>query len=42
MQPEEYLAQIKKTEEDLKNEWKPDAVKRVKMNLMVLPKIAEA
>lgn len=41
MQPEEYLAQIKKTEEDLKNEWKPDAVKRVKMNL-ILPKIAEA
>ncbi|MFA7193709.1 MAG: trigger factor [Candidatus Paceibacterota bacterium] len=41
MNPEEYLAQIKKTEEDLKNEWRPDAVKRVKMNL-VLPKIAEA
>jgi FKBP-type peptidyl-prolyl cis-trans isomerase (trigger factor) len=41
MDPEEYLTQIKKTEEDLRNEWKPDAVKRVKMNL-VLPKIAEA
>lgn len=41
MNPEEYLTQIKKTEEDLKNEWRPDAVKRVKMNL-VLPKIAEA
>jgi FKBP-type peptidyl-prolyl cis-trans isomerase (trigger factor) len=41
MQPEEYLAQIKKTEEDLKKEWRTDAVKRVKMNL-ILPKIAEA
>ena len=41
MNPEEYLVQIKKTEEDLKNEWKPDAIKRVKMNL-VLPKIADA
>jgi len=41
MDPQEYLTQIKKTEEDLKNEWKPDAVKRVKMNL-VLPKISEA
>lgn len=41
MKPEDYLAQIKKTEEDLKKEWKPDAVKRVKMNL-ILPKIAEA
>ncbi len=40
MKPEDYLAQIKKTEEDLKKEWRPDAVKRVKMNL-VLPKIAE-
>ncbi len=40
MQPEEYLAQIKKTEEDLKKEWKTDAAKRVKMNL-ILPKIAE-
>ncbi|MBP9763472.1 MAG: hypothetical protein KBD10_01870 [Candidatus Pacebacteria bacterium] len=41
MEPEEYLLQIKKTEEDLKKEWRPDAVKRVKMNL-VLPKIADA
>lgn len=40
MKPEDYLAQIKKTEEDLKKEWQTDAVKRVKMNL-VLPKIAE-
>lgn len=41
MNPEDYLAQIKKTEEDLKKEWKVDAVKRVKMNL-ILPLIAEA
>jgi FKBP-type peptidyl-prolyl cis-trans isomerase (trigger factor) len=41
MKPEDYLAQIKKTEEDLKKEWHTDAVKRVKMNL-ILPKIAEA
>lgn len=41
MQPDEYLAQIKKTEDDLKKEWRTDAVKRVKMNL-ILPKIAEA
>ncbi len=41
MTPEDYLAQIKKTEEDLKKEWRTDAVKRVKMNL-ILPKIAEA
>jgi FKBP-type peptidyl-prolyl cis-trans isomerase (trigger factor) len=40
MEPEEYLKEIKKTEEDLKKEWKPDAEKRVKMNL-ILPKIAE-
>jgi len=41
MKPEDYLAQIKKTEEELKKEWHTDAVKRVKMNL-ILPKIAEA
>ncbi|MDA8611479.1 hypothetical protein N9L18_01275, partial [Candidatus Pacebacteria bacterium] len=41
MNPEEYLKQIGKTEDDLKKEWKPDAVKRSKMNL-ILPKIAEA
>lgn len=41
MKPEDYLAQIKKTEEELKKEWHTDAVKRVKMNL-ILPQIAEA
>lgn len=41
MTPEDYLKELKKTEEDLKNEWRPDAVKRAKMNL-ILPKIAEA
>lgn len=38
---EEYLKTIKKTEDDLRKEWKTDAEKRVKMNL-ILPKIAEA
>ena len=36
---EEYLGQIKKSEDDLKKEWHTDAVKRAKMNL-ILPKIA--
>ena len=36
---EDYLKEIKKTEEELKDEWKADAEKRAKMNL-VLPKIA--
>jgi FKBP-type peptidyl-prolyl cis-trans isomerase (trigger factor) len=36
---EDYLKEIKKTEEELKKEWKVDAEKRSKMNL-VLPKIA--
>jgi FKBP-type peptidyl-prolyl cis-trans isomerase (trigger factor) len=36
---EDYLKEIKKTEEDLKKEWRTDAEKRAKMNL-VLPKIA--
>ncbi|MCB9805762.1 hypothetical protein H6775_01215 [Candidatus Nomurabacteria bacterium] len=40
MKYEDYLNAIKKTEEDLKKEWKTDAEKRVKMNL-ILPKIAE-
>lgn len=37
---EEYLGTIKKTEEDLKTEWKEDAVKRAKMNV-ILPQIAQ-
>lgn len=41
MSPEDYLKELKKTEEDLKNEWRADALKRAKMNL-ILPKIAEA
>lgn len=41
MNPEDYLKEIKKTEDDLKKEWKSDAEKRSKMNL-ILPKIAEA
>lgn len=36
---EEYLGTIKKTEEELKTEWKDDAVKRAKMNV-ILPQIA--
>lgn len=36
----EYLKQIKKTEEDLKKDWQADALKRVKIDL-VLPKIAQ-
>lgn len=36
---EDYLAQINKKEEDLMKEWRPDAIKRTKMNL-ILPKIA--
>jgi trigger factor len=39
MKPEDYLASIKKTEEDLRNEWKPEAEKRAKMNI-VLAEIA--
>lgn len=39
MEPEDYLKEIKKTEKDLRNEWRTDAEKRAKMNL-VLPKIA--
>lgn len=37
---DEYLGTIKKTEEDLKTEWKEDAVKRAKMNV-ILPQIAQ-
>lgn len=36
---EDYLKEIKKTEEDLKKDWDTDARKRAKMNL-ILPKIA--
>jgi FKBP-type peptidyl-prolyl cis-trans isomerase (trigger factor) len=36
---EEYLGAIKKTEDELKTEWKEDATKRAKMNV-VLPQIA--
>lgn len=36
---EEYLATIKKTEDELKAEWRDDAVKRAKMNI-ILPQIA--
>jgi FKBP-type peptidyl-prolyl cis-trans isomerase (trigger factor) len=39
MSPEDYMKEIKKTEDDLKKEWEVDAKKRVKMN-MILPKIA--
>jgi len=38
---EDYLTQIKKTEDDLKKDWRPDAIKRVKTDL-ILPKIAKA
>ena len=36
---DDYLKEIKKTKEDMLKEWRPDAVKRVKMNL-IIPKIA--
>ncbi len=36
---DDYIKEIKKTEDDLKKEWHTDAVKRAKMNL-ILPKIA--
>ncbi len=36
---EDYLTQINKKEQDLLREWRPDAIKRTKMNL-ILPKIA--
>ena len=39
MKPEDYLASIKKTEEDLRAEWKGEAEKRAKMNI-VLAEIA--
>ncbi len=39
MQPEEYLKHIKKTWEDLRKEWTPDAVKHAKTQ-MVLQKIS--
>lgn len=37
---EEYLKQIKKKEEDLRKDWRADALKRVKVDL-ILPKIAK-
>lgn len=36
---DEYLGAIKKTEQELMNEWKEDAIKRAKMNV-ILPQIA--
>jgi len=39
LQPEDYLKHIKKTWEDLRKEWKPDAEKRSKTQL-ILQKIA--
>lgn len=40
MKPEDYLKEIKKTEKDLKDEWRPDAEKSAKMNI-ILPMIAK-
>ena len=39
LQPNEYLKHIKKTWDDLRKEWNPDAVKRAKLQI-VLQKIA--
>lgn len=39
MDPEEYMKQLNKTEDDFRKEWKEDAKKRATMN-MILPKIA--
>jgi trigger factor len=36
---DEYIKSVSKTPEDLLKEWRPDAIKRTKMNL-ILPKIA--
>lgn len=41
MEPEEYFKAIKKTEEDIRKDWREDARKRAAMNLL-LPKIAMA
>lgn len=41
MEPDDYFKEIKKTESELKEEWRTDAEKRSKMNL-ILPKIAQA
>lgn len=38
--PETYLKEIKKTEEDLRKEWRADAEKRAKMHI-VLPEISK-
>lgn len=38
---DDYLKEIKKTPEDLKKEWRPDAIKSAKTHL-ILPKIAAA
>lgn len=38
---EDYLAHVKKTEEDIKNEWRKDAEKRA-LSQLILHKIAEA
>lgn len=35
MKPEDYLTHIKKTEEDLRKEWQPEAEKRAKMNVIL-------
>jgi trigger factor len=32
---EDYLAQIKKTEDDLRKEWRPDAEKRAKLQMII-------
>jgi len=40
MNMDDYLKQLEKTEDDLRAEWKPDATKRAKMNL-ILPEIAK-
>ncbi len=41
MKFEVYLSKIKKSEDDLRKEWRPDAEKRAKLEL-ILPAIAEA
>lgn len=35
MKPEDYLLSIKKTEDDLRKEWTPEAEKRAKMNVIL-------
>ena len=36
IKPEDYLKQVNKTEEELRKDWQPEAVKRAKFNIIVI------